>query len=81
MPGRDLRVLAQQWLDEGLPLDFPCALVSRAAQSGQKVHLTTLAKLGDAAPALAPSLLIGGWVLQESSAALQLEESGTLAEV
>jgi uroporphyrin-III C-methyltransferase len=31
MPGRDLRLLAQQWLQEGLSPELPCALVSRAS--------------------------------------------------
>jgi uroporphyrin-III C-methyltransferase/precorrin-2 dehydrogenase/sirohydrochlorin ferrochelatase len=74
MPGRDLRVLAQQWLDEGLPPELPCAVVSRAAQPGQQIRTTTLAALGDAAPALAPSLLIAGWALRESSAAFTIQE-------
>jgi len=78
MPGRDLRLLAQQWLDEGLPTDFPCAVVSRAAQPGQEILHTTLGKLGDAAPALAPSLLIAGWALRESSGVFRLEEDGVL---
>jgi siroheme synthase len=67
MPGRDLRLLAQEWLDEGLPEDFPCALVSRAAQPGQEVRLTTLGRLGDAATLPAPSLLIAGWAVGEAS--------------
>jgi hypothetical protein len=71
MPGRDLRLLAQQWLDEGLPPELPCAIVSRAAQPGQQIRTTTLAALGNAAPALAPSLLIAGWALRESYAAFQ----------
>ena len=66
MPGRDLRLLAQQWLDEGLPPDLPCAVVSYAAQPGQQLFSTTLAALGDAPPAPAPSLLIAGWALLES---------------
>ncbi len=76
MPGRDLRPLAQQWLDEGLPPDFPCAIVSRAAQPGQQIFYSTLADLGDAPPALAPSLLIAGWAIRESCAAFQAEEIG-----
>ena len=32
MPGRDLRLLAAEWLADGLPPDFPCAVVSHAAQ-------------------------------------------------
>jgi uroporphyrin-III C-methyltransferase len=74
MPGRDLRLIAQQWLDEGLPPELPCAVVSRAAQPGQQIRTTTLAALGDAAPALAPSLLIAGWALRESSAAFTIQE-------
>ena len=67
MPGRDLRMLAQQWRDEGLPGDYPCALISRAAQPGQELRLTTLSALGDAAPMLAPSLIIAGWAVAQSS--------------
>jgi uroporphyrin-III C-methyltransferase/precorrin-2 dehydrogenase/sirohydrochlorin ferrochelatase len=74
MPGRELRLLAQEWLDEGLPASFPCAVVSRAAQPGQQLRFTTLAALGDAPPALAPSLLIAGWALRESSAVFRLAE-------
>jgi uroporphyrin-III C-methyltransferase/precorrin-2 dehydrogenase/sirohydrochlorin ferrochelatase len=70
MPGRDLRVLAQEWLDRGLPREFPCAVVSRAAQPGQQVLYTTLAALGDAPLAAAPSLLIAGWTVRESLAAV-----------
>ena len=38
MPGRDLTLLAAEWLAEGLPRELPCALVSRAAQPGQQVR-------------------------------------------
>ncbi|MGA3047122.1 MAG: siroheme synthase CysG [Terracidiphilus sp.] len=76
MPGRDLRLLAQEWLQQGLPPDFPCALVSRVAQTGQQIRCTTLAALGDAAPAQAPSLLIAGWAVREIAAATQLAPNG-----
>ncbi len=79
MPGRDLRQLQQQWLEEGLPGDFPCALVSRAAQPGQEVQLTTLANLSDAAPMLAPSLLIAGWAVGQSSARIDRAEEAVFA--
>ncbi len=68
MPGRDLTLLAAQWLDEGLPPEFPCVVVSRAAQPDQEVRCTTLGALGDAEPALAPSLLIAGWAVREVAA-------------
>ena len=70
MPGRDLSLLALQWLQEGLPADFPCAIVSRAAQPKQEIRYTRLAALGDAAPTLAPSLLIAGWAVREPDLAV-----------
>jgi len=72
MPGRDLRLLAREWLQQGLPPEFPCVVVSRAAQPGQLVRRTTLGGLGDAEPTLAPSLLIAGWAVGEVAAAAQL---------
>jgi uroporphyrin-III C-methyltransferase len=78
MPGRDLRLLAQQWLDDGLPSGFPCAIVSRAAQPEQQIQHTTLGALGDAAPALAPSLLVAGWALAESPASFQQADEAVL---
>jgi uroporphyrin-III C-methyltransferase/precorrin-2 dehydrogenase/sirohydrochlorin ferrochelatase len=65
MPGRDLTLLAAEWLDEGLPADFPCVVVSRAGQPGQQVQSTTLAALGDCEPAIAPSLLLAGWAVRD----------------
>jgi uroporphyrin-III C-methyltransferase/precorrin-2 dehydrogenase/sirohydrochlorin ferrochelatase len=69
MPGRDLRMLAAEWLAEGLPPEFPCAVVSRAAQPDQQVFQTTLGELGDAPTALAPSLLLAGWAIRDAAAA------------
>jgi uroporphyrin-III C-methyltransferase len=65
MPGRDLNLLAAEWLAEGLPADLPCAVVSRAAQPDQQVVHTTLGDLASLAPAAAPSLLIAGWAVRE----------------
>jgi siroheme synthase len=75
MPGRDLHLLAAEWLQQGLPPDFPCALVSEAAQPGQQVRCTTLAALGELAPVPAPSVLIAGWNVRRIAAALQWVES------
>jgi uroporphyrin-III C-methyltransferase / precorrin-2 dehydrogenase / sirohydrochlorin ferrochelatase len=68
MPGRDLRLLALEWIEEGLPADFPCALISRAGQPEQQIRCTTLGALGDTEPVSAPSLLIAGWALKKSAA-------------
>lgn len=65
MPGRDLSLLALQWLQEGLPADFPCAIVSHAARPEQRVQRTTLGELGKARPTSSPSLLIAGWAVRE----------------
>jgi uroporphyrin-III C-methyltransferase/precorrin-2 dehydrogenase/sirohydrochlorin ferrochelatase len=67
MPGRDLSLLALEWLNEGLPADFPCAIVSRAGHPDQQIRCTTLAALGDAEPVPAPSLLLAGWAIRESA--------------
>ncbi len=73
MPGRDLNMLALQWMQEGLPADLPCAIVSRAAQPDQQIQHTTLGSLGEAAPALAPSLLLAGWAVRQSPAARPMQ--------
>jgi uroporphyrin-III C-methyltransferase / precorrin-2 dehydrogenase / sirohydrochlorin ferrochelatase len=65
MPGRDLTLLAQKWLQEGLSPELPCALVSRASQPDQQIQYTTLASLGDVEALLAPSLLIAGWTVRK----------------
>jgi uroporphyrin-III C-methyltransferase/precorrin-2 dehydrogenase/sirohydrochlorin ferrochelatase len=65
MPGRDITLLAAEWMANGLPADLPCAVVSHAAQPQQSVILTTLGELGAAAAAAqAPSLLVAGWTVR-----------------
>jgi uroporphyrin-III C-methyltransferase len=67
MPGRDLTLLAAEWLAEGLPADLPCAVVSRAAQPDQQLLHTTLGRLDQLEPASAPSVLIAGWAVRMPS--------------
>jgi siroheme synthase len=76
MPGRDLRLLAEEWLREGLPPDLPCVIVSRVAQPGQQVRSTTLAALGEAEFVLAPSLLIAGWAVRAVAATTESAADG-----
>ena len=64
MPGRDLTLLAAEWMEQGLPPEFPCAVVSHAAQSGQQVRYTTLGELETLEAVAAPSLLIAGWTVR-----------------
>jgi uroporphyrin-III C-methyltransferase/precorrin-2 dehydrogenase/sirohydrochlorin ferrochelatase len=65
MPGRDLTLLAAEWIAEGLPEELPCVLVSRAAQPDEQVTQTTLGALHRAEPPAAPSLLIAGWAARK----------------
>jgi uroporphyrin-III C-methyltransferase / precorrin-2 dehydrogenase / sirohydrochlorin ferrochelatase len=71
MAGRDLNLLAEEWLQQGLPPDFPCAVVSHVGQPSEQVRYTTLADLGAIAPVPAPSLLIAGWTVRHAAAAVQ----------
>ncbi|HUD54791.1 MAG TPA: siroheme synthase CysG [Terracidiphilus sp.] len=81
MPGRDLRLLALEWLQEGLPPEFPCAIVSRAGHPDQQIRCTTLAALGDAEPVPAPSLLIAGWAIRESASIQQSVADGASVRI
>lgn len=63
MPGRNLAALAAEWLAEKLPGDYPCVVISRAAQVDQQIKRTTLGTLAESTPGPAPVLVIGGWVL------------------
>ena len=64
MPGRDLSLLALEWLNEGLPAELPCALVSHAGRPEQQVVHSTLGEIGSLPPVPAPSLLVAGWALE-----------------
>jgi siroheme synthase len=65
MPGRDFSALAAEWRASGLPADFPCMVISRAAQPDQQITVTTLGALSSADPGPAPVLLLAGWVFSD----------------
>ena len=81
MPGRNLSLLAAEWLQEGLPPEFPCAIVSRAGHPDQQIRCTTLAALGDAEPVPAPSLLIAGWAIRESASIQRFVADGASVRI
>jgi uroporphyrin-III C-methyltransferase/precorrin-2 dehydrogenase/sirohydrochlorin ferrochelatase len=81
MPGRDLALLADEWVAEGLPSDLPCAVVSRAAQPDQTVACTTLGELGKLETAAAPSLLLAGWAVRELDPTVSQIENTASASV
>jgi uroporphyrin-III C-methyltransferase len=68
MPGRDLSGVAAQLRMEGLPVDLPCVVVSRAAQPDQQIVETTLGQLDRIAPVPAPSILLAGEALRKAQA-------------
>jgi uroporphyrin-III C-methyltransferase len=80
MPGRDLTLLAAQWRAEGLPAELPCVLVSHAGQPTQEVFATTLDALSQAPAMEAPSLLLAGWSLRNTSIIKQLTSIGVAAD-
>ena len=65
MPGRDFSGLVADWLAAGTPPDFPCILISHAAQPDQQITATTLKRLSSVEPGPAPVLLLAGWVFQD----------------
>lgn len=68
MPGRDLSRLQQELLDAGLPSDTPVAIISRASTPAQKEHHLALSSLASAPAVDAPSILLVGRVVAQSSA-------------
>ena len=67
MPGRDLRALAWDMLQAGLPPDLPTMVMSRVSLPGETSRSTTLAGLGELEPGPAPMLILAGWPLAERS--------------
>ena len=78
MPGRDLSLLALEWMQAGLPADLPCAVVSRASRPDEEIQYTTLGQLGSLNGVHAPSLLIAGWAVAEKTHA-ELPISGRVS--
>lgn len=62
MPGRDYEATSAKLKNAGLVSETPCAIVSRATTSQQRIHRTTIGALHQAPPLAAPTLLIVGEV-------------------
>ena len=67
MPGRDLRALAWDMLQAGLPADLPIVVMSHVSLPDEASRRTTLGELGDVEPGPAPMLILAGWPLAERS--------------
>jgi len=64
MPGSDYATLAARLYEEGLELDTPCLVVSRASTAQQKVHAATISNLAAAPKYPAPVVLVVGAVAE-----------------
>jgi uroporphyrin-III C-methyltransferase len=64
MPGHNYLTTAQKLRRAGVPVETPCAIVSRVGSSDERVHKTTLERLPSAPNLPAPALLIVGEVVR-----------------
>lgn len=64
MPGYDYSSTAQQLLRAGVPGTTPCAIVSQATTSDERVHLTTVENLHTSPRLPSPTLLVVGEVVR-----------------
>jgi uroporphyrin-III C-methyltransferase len=62
MPGQDYAGLAKRLASAGFAPETPCAVISRATTSEQRLHFTTISHLGRAPRLPAPTLLVVGEV-------------------
>jgi uroporphyrin-III C-methyltransferase len=71
MPGGDYAGTAASLADAGIRMDTPCAIVSQASTSDQKIHRTTVRSLPTAPQLPAPTILLVGEVFQIAEAVSQ----------
>jgi len=71
MPGGDYGATSAKLKSAGLASETPCAMVSRATTSRQRIHRTTIGELGQAPPLPAPTLLIVGEVARFADASVE----------
>lgn len=67
MPGRDLRALAWDMLQAGLPSDLPIIVMSHVSLPHEASRRTTLGELGELEPGASPMLILAGRPLAERS--------------
>ena len=68
MPGTDYREVAERLQDGGLPMDYPCVVVSEATRERQQIRWSTISRLGQEQKLPAPALLIVGRVASRDAA-------------
>lgn len=73
MPGEHYADVARKLIAAGLAQETPCAVISRATTTYQRVHRTTVMNLRHAPELAAPTLLVVGEVVRFSYAAIAEE--------
>ncbi len=76
MPGRRYSEIAHKLQTAGLPDDTPCAIISQATTSKERVFPTNVRDLGNAPHLPAPTLLVIGDVLRHADHRFSSEELG-----
>jgi len=71
MPGRDYGTTSAKLKSAGLGSETPCAIVSRATTTQQRIHHTTIGELEEAPPLAAPTLLIVGEVARLAASSVE----------
>jgi uroporphyrin-III C-methyltransferase len=65
MPGPDYGEVSQRLLEAGLPKDLPCAVVSQASSSSQRICWTSVGALSNEERLPAPAIMIVGRVARQ----------------
>ncbi|MFY9905141.1 MAG: uroporphyrinogen-III C-methyltransferase [Terriglobales bacterium] len=74
MPGQNYAEIAKRLTASGLPIDTPCAVISRASTKYQQTHRTTVRGLHNTPQLAAPTLLVVGEVVALAKRASQVAE-------
>jgi uroporphyrin-III C-methyltransferase len=64
MPGKNCREISRRLMRAGFADDTPCAIISRATTSEQRIYRTTVSDLHDAPGLASPTLLVVGEVVR-----------------
>jgi uroporphyrin-III C-methyltransferase len=77
MPGSDYQALARSLASAGLAAETPCALISQIGCPGQRIHRSTLNRVGDLPRLAAPALFLAGSAVG-GRRRVELNEEGNL---
>src|SRR5258708_3970746 len=73
MPGQNYGTISSRLAAAGFGQEIPCAIISRATTSSQRIHRTTVSELRQAPKLASPTLLVVGEVVRFADQKLLLE--------